>query len=374
MGMAAADAGDPGGEEHLLPAVPPLLGDSAVPPQLRHSPCGRKAASMEALVPVEGGEHGGSEDLIPAFLSLPSDRTEASPKPPSPRRLKAINMAAADRLQLGGIQDLLRASPTLLSNQMEEAHPMASMTATPNHLSLCNGSKEFDIDWGDYLANDARMLTMGGVSAGPLLVQGIECSTSQLASSSEPNHVDVEHQTNDVDGDQESEYSLADPFDNEEEYIGVDDENIYPDYVDEEQPEQPQEHRTPSKRKRPATVAEEQDVHDDEPIANYKRNRTTPTKTKSPVKKTTPAKKAAPEKKATPAKKATTGKKATPARKTTQMNKQAKGKEKKSPVKKKTPAKNGKKKEPEVVVPSISEAVLKPSLGTKRSLMYWLGG
>lgn len=71
---------------------------------------------------------------------------------------------------------------------------------------------------------------MGGVSAGPLLpllVQGIECSTSQLASSSQPNHVDVERQTNDVDGDQESEYSLADPFDNEEEYIGVDDENMY---------------------------------------------------------------------------------------------------------------------------------------------------
>ncbi|KAI4970336.1 hypothetical protein ZWY2020_001250 [Hordeum vulgare] len=252
MGMAAADAGDPDGEEHLLPAVPPLLGESAVPPQFRHSPCRWKAASMEALVPVEGGEHGGSEDLIPAFLSLPSDRTEASPKPPSPRRLKAISMAAADRLQLGGIQDLLRASPTLLSNQMEEAHPMASMTAAPNPLSLCNGSKEFDIDWGDYLANDARMLTMGGVSAGPLLpllVQGIECSTSQLASSSQPNHVDVERQTNDVDGDQESEYSLADPFDNEEEYIGVDDENM----------------------KRPATVAEEQDVHDDEPIANYKR-------------------------------------------------------------------------------------------------------
>lgn len=74
------------------------------------------------------------------------------------------------------------------------------------------------------------MLTTGGVSASPLLpllVQGIECSTSQLASSSQPNHVDVERQTNDVDGDQESEYSLADPFDNEEEYIGVDDENMY---------------------------------------------------------------------------------------------------------------------------------------------------
>ncbi|KAI5002557.1 hypothetical protein ZWY2020_027207 [Hordeum vulgare] len=221
--MAATDAGDPGEEEHLLPAVPPLLGDSAIPPQLRHSPCGRKAASMEALVPVEGGEHGGSEDLIPAFPAL----GRKLPKPPS--SVKAINMAAADRLQLGGIQDLLRASPTLLSNQMEEAHPMASMTAAPNHLSLCNGSKEFDIDWGDYLANDARMLTMGGVSVGPLLpllVQGIECSTSQLASSSQPNHVDVERQTNDVDGDQESEYYLANPFDNEE-YIGVDDENMY---------------------------------------------------------------------------------------------------------------------------------------------------
>ena len=57
------------------------------------------------------------------------------------------------------------------------------------------------------------------------------------------------------------------------------------------------------------------------------------------------------------------------------MKKQAKGKEKKtSPVKKKSPANTGKKKKPEAVAPSISEAVLKPTLGTKESLMYWLGG
>ncbi|KAI5010099.1 hypothetical protein ZWY2020_012236 [Hordeum vulgare] len=89
MGMTAADAGDPGREEQLLPAVPPLLGDSAVPPELRHSPCGWKAASMEALVPVEGGEHGGREDLIPAF-SRPRDGS--FPKPPS-LGMKAISMA-----------------------------------------------------------------------------------------------------------------------------------------------------------------------------------------------------------------------------------------------------------------------------------------
>ena len=68
------------------------------------------------------------------------------------------------------------------------------------------------------------------VSAGsllPLLVQGIECSTSQIASSSQPNDVDVAHQMTDVDADRESEYDLADPFDNEEEYVGVDDENMY---------------------------------------------------------------------------------------------------------------------------------------------------
>ncbi|KAI4995505.1 hypothetical protein ZWY2020_035408 [Hordeum vulgare] len=169
MGMAAADAGDPGGEEHLLPTVPPLLGDNAVPPQLRHSPCRRKAASMEALVSVEGGEHGGSEDLIPAFLSLPSDRMEASPKPPSPRRLKAINMAAADRLQLGGIQDLLRASSTLLSNQMEEAHPMASMTTAPNHLSLkrpATVAEEQDVHDDEPIANYKRQLRPGEGSGG----------------------------------------------------------------------------------------------------------------------------------------------------------------------------------------------------------------
>ena len=98
----------------------------------------------------------------------------------------------------------------------------------------CNGSKEFEIDWGQYLANDSQMLALGEtecvVSASPLLpllVQGIECSTSQIASSSQPNDVDVAHQMTDVDADRESEYDLADPFDNEEEYVGVDDENMY---------------------------------------------------------------------------------------------------------------------------------------------------
>jgi hypothetical protein len=33
-----------------------------------------------------------------------------------------------------------------------------------------------------------------------------------------------------------------------------------------------------------------------------------------------------------------------------------------------------KKKKPEVVTPSTSEAVVVPTFGTKRSLMYWLGG
>ena len=37
----------------------------------------------------------------------------------------------------------------------------------------CNGSKEFEIDWGQYLANDSQMLALGEtecvVSASPLL-------------------------------------------------------------------------------------------------------------------------------------------------------------------------------------------------------------
>jgi hypothetical protein len=32
---------------------------------------------------------------------------------------------------------------------------------------------------------------------------------------------------NDVDAADQSEYDLADPFDNKEEYVGVDDENMY---------------------------------------------------------------------------------------------------------------------------------------------------
>jgi hypothetical protein len=77
------------------------------------------------------------------------------------------------------------------------------------------------------------MLTLGGTESvfatGPLLpflAQAIE-SASQVASSSQPNDIDAERQTNDVDAGRQPKYDLVDPFDNEEEYLGVDDENMY---------------------------------------------------------------------------------------------------------------------------------------------------
>jgi hypothetical protein len=59
----------------------------------------------------------------------------------------------------------------------------------------------------------------------PLLAHGIECSTSKVASSIKLNDADDEHKIDDVDADHQDD--LTDPFDNEEEYVGVDDENMY---------------------------------------------------------------------------------------------------------------------------------------------------
>ena len=64
MGMAAAEAGDPGGGEHLVPALPPHLVDLEGASPIPHSPAsGRKAPSTAALVPVDGA----GEELIPAM-------------------------------------------------------------------------------------------------------------------------------------------------------------------------------------------------------------------------------------------------------------------------------------------------------------------
>jgi hypothetical protein len=93
---------------------------------------------------------------------------------------------------------------------------------------------QFDIDWGQYLAHDAEMLALGGAENVvstcqflPLLTQGIESSASQVASLCQPTEGDAERKMNDVAADDQSEYDLADPFDNEEEYVGADDENTY---------------------------------------------------------------------------------------------------------------------------------------------------
>jgi hypothetical protein len=59
----------------------------------------------------------------------------------------------------------------------------------------------------------------------PLLAHGIECSTSEVASSIKLNDADDEQQIDDVDANHQDD--LTDPFDNEEEYVGVDDENMY---------------------------------------------------------------------------------------------------------------------------------------------------
>ena len=99
MGVAAADAADPGGGDSLVPALPLHLAEWTEASPTPHSPWKQKAASTTALVPVEGGEHGGGELILPALPPLLSDRTESPSEHPSPSRLKA----AADVGEQNGI-------------------------------------------------------------------------------------------------------------------------------------------------------------------------------------------------------------------------------------------------------------------------------
>jgi hypothetical protein len=124
-----------------------------------------------------------------------------------------------------------------------------------------------------------------------------------------------------VDADHQTEYdNLADPFDNEEEYVGVDDESIMM---------LPHLLLSQPRRNQKCDTQEEGDTRENDDTREE----------------------------------ATQVKKATPRKRATQVKTQAKYKGKKrSPAKKKSSAKNGKKKKPEVVAPSTSDAVLKPIL------------
>ena len=106
MGLAAADAGDPSGGEHMVPALHPHLTDRAeAPPHPPHplSPW-KKPASMAAVILVEGDEDG-VEHLIPAVPPLLSCQTEHAPNPLSPCRQKA-SLEAADGDQHDGTPTL----------------------------------------------------------------------------------------------------------------------------------------------------------------------------------------------------------------------------------------------------------------------------
>jgi hypothetical protein len=77
MGMAADDAGDPGGGEHLLPALPPYPADRMEAPPTPISPWQKNAASMAMAVLRDGGEvHLPVPLLVSEQTVLPQDSGE----------------------------------------------------------------------------------------------------------------------------------------------------------------------------------------------------------------------------------------------------------------------------------------------------------